>query len=230
MPVILLVHADGANGSTAFADASPGGHTLTANNATVSTTSPKFGTGSANFSAGTNAAITVSGSGAEFNFGAAQFTVEAWALFTTTPAGTQSIASKWGSAGNLGWTFRMASGALAFIYSTTGSDSLSISAAFTPTLNTWYHLAADRDASNTLRVYVNGVVLASGAVAVTIAPSSGACIIGNEPTNTRAFPGRLDEVRVTSGLAQYGGAFTPPTGPFNGVAAATQGPRVMVLA
>lgn len=222
MPVVLLCHCDGTNGSTTFTDVSPGARTLTASTCTVSTTSPKFGTGSADFSAGSAAALTVSsGTGAEFNFGAAPFTVEAWAYFTTTPAGTQTIASKWGSAGNLGWTFRMASGALAFFYSTTGSDSPSISAAFTPTLNTWYHLAADRDASNTLRIYVNGVVIASGAAAVTLAPQSGSCIIGNEPTGTRGFPGRLDEVRIINDLAQYGGAFTPPTGPFTTAAFTT---------
>lgn len=230
MPVILLVHADGTNGSTTFTDASPSGYTLTATNATVSTTSPKFGTGSANYPAG-NAVITVSGSGAGFNFGAAPFTVEAWAWFATTPSGgVQAIASKWGSAGNLGWSFRITGGTLAFAYSTTGSDVPSISATFTPTLNTWYHLAVDRDASNTLRVYVNGVVIASGAAASPIFPSSSNCIVGNEPTITRGFPGRLDEIRVTDGQAQYGGAFTPPTGPFNGVVAATQGTRVMVMA
>jgi hypothetical protein len=65
-----------------------------------------------------------------------------------------------------------------------------------------------------IRVYVNGAVIASATVASTIFPSVQACVVGNDNNNSRYFPGRLDEVRVVKGTAMYGGAFTPPTGPF----------------
>lgn len=228
MPVVLLVHCDGTNGSTTFTDVSPSAHPLTATNVTVSTTSPKFGTGSAAF-AGSNSQIEATFF-ADFNFGSGPFTVEAQAYFTTTPSGSQVIISQWGNSvtNSLGWVLRMNSGSLAFFYSTTGTDFPGISAVFAPTLNRWYHLAADRDASNMLRIYVDGAVLTSGAAAVTIWGSGENCRIGNDVVLTRGFPGRLDEIRVVKGQAMYGGAFTPPTGPF--ADAETAQARAFILA
>jgi hypothetical protein len=214
MPVVLLCHCDGTSGSTTFADDSPSPHVLSASSVTVNTTAPKFGTGAADFTALTSARIDVAGSAADVNFGAGQFTVEAWAYFTVTPTAIYAVLSQFGGSTDLGWFFGMNTGALGFTYSTTGTNNPSVGAAFSPTLNQWYHLAADRDTSNVLRVYVNGAVLASATVASTIFASTQTCRIGADGNANRGFPGRLDEVRIVKGTAMYGGAFTPPTGPF----------------
>jgi hypothetical protein len=210
----LLVHADGANGSTTFTDVSSNARPLTATSTTVSTTSPKFGTGSADFTAGSSSRIVEAGLASDFSFGVGQFTVEAWAYFTAAPSGTHIILAQWFSNSNLGFSFRVAASVLSFFYSTTGTDTPSVGAAFSPTLNTWYHLAADRDAASVLRVYVNGAVLASATVTASLFPSTLNVTIGNDGGFVRAFPGRLDELRITRGLARYGGAFTAPTAPF----------------
>lgn len=224
MPVVLLVHCDGTNGSTTFTDASPSGHTLSATTVTVSTTNPKFGTGSALY----GSAITVTGGAtSDWNFGAGQFTLEAQAFFTSAP-GTVIVLGQMQGSTNLGWDFGTNGGSLLFYYSTTGTDSPSVGAVFSPTLNQWYHLAVDRDASNVLRVYVNGTVLASATVSATFFASTRQLVIGNDGNATRAFPGKLDEIRITKGTAQYGGAFTPPTAPFNGVVSAQA--RAMIFA
>jgi hypothetical protein len=217
-PTVLLVHADGANGSTTFTDVSPSGHPLTslggAQAPAINTTNPKFGTGSAAFT-GSNGNIQISNTPAgDFNFGAGQFTVEAWAYFTSTPTGTQIVLGNFNVAPNLGWDFGFNSGQLAFYYSTTGSDNPNVGGAYSPTLNTWIHLAADRDVSNVLRVYANGAVIASATVSATFFASISLYLIGNDNTNIRGFPGNLDEVRITKSLARYAGAFTPPTAPF----------------
>jgi hypothetical protein len=230
MPVVLLCHCDGTNGSTTFTDVSLSAHALSVfGSAFVSNTAPKFGTGAATFS-GTGG-ITVGAPQADFNFGAGQFTVEAWCYFTTTPTGSnQNIISQWGGSSNLGWYLAMVTGTpLRFAYSTTGTDSLGVAAPFTPTLNQWYHIAADRNASNVLRVYVNGAVVASSTVSATFFASTQACVIGNDTGGARGFPGYLDEVRVTKGTAQYGGAFTPPTGPFGGAASTVRNPITFVV-
>jgi hypothetical protein len=227
MPVVLLCHADGTNGSTTFTDVSPSAHTMAAVGGVVVTTSnPKFGTGSAACSTGSGLVAQLRT--IDWNFGAGQFTVEAWAYFTTTPSGVQSVVTQFGGVSNLGWFLGMNAGSLSFFYSTTGSDNPVVAGAFAPTLNTWIHLAADRDASNVLRVYANGAVIASATVASTFYASSQNCIIGNDNNGTRNFPGNIDEVRVTKGTAMYAGAFTPPTAPFGGAVAAPV--RVMVLA
>lgn len=212
--VVLLCHCDGTNGSTAFIDAT-GRHTLTATNATITTTAPKFGSGCANLASGASARIdTGSTNLTDFNFGSGQFTVEGWAYFTGSPGTTNHpIISQWGS----GWYLGMATGAnLTFYWSTTGADAPNVSYAgfSSPTLNTWYHIAADRDASNVIRLYLNGAVVASTTSGVTFFNSTQLCLIGNDSGFTDNFPGHIDEVRVTKGLAQYGGAFTPPSAPF----------------
>lgn len=229
MPVVLLVHCDGTNGSTTFTDVSPSARTLTAGSTcTVSTTSPKFGTGSATFSTNVDNRITVGAPQTDFNFGAGQFTVEAWGNATVTPNGTpQAVVAQFGGSSNLGWFLGLNGGSLLFFYSTTGTDTLSVGGTFAPTLNQWYHLAADRDASNVLRVYVDGVVKASATVSATLFASTQSTLIGNDNNLNRFWPGRLDEVRVTKGTAQYGGAFTPPTQAFG--TATTRNPIAYVV-
>lgn len=214
MSTALLVHFDGTSGQTTFTD--DAGHTLTATSATVNTATPKFGTGCGDFTAGAGAARIDTGNAVDFNLGNRQFTVEAWAYFTSAPISSNiyGILTQFGGSGNLGWFLGQVQGSLAFYYSTSGTDNPSVGVAYTPALNTWIHIAADRDASNVIRVYANGVVMASATVSASIYASTQTCVIGNDHNNNRAFPGRLDEARVTSGVAKYGGAFTPPTAPF----------------
>jgi hypothetical protein len=225
MPVVLLCHFDGTNGSTTFTDVSPSAHTLTnvGNTALVSTTNPKFGTGCTSFTAGSGTRIEANYS-ADFNFGAGQFTLEAWVYYTVAPgAGTQAFLTQWpgGASTNIGWYFGMVGGQLTFFYSTTGTDNPGPGAAYTPTLNTWIHYAVDRDASNVLRVYANGVVIASATAAVTFFASTRNVNIGCNDTSAQGLTGIMDEVRITKGTARYGGAFTPPTAPFTDTSALT---------
>jgi hypothetical protein len=212
--VVLLCHFDGANGSTTFIDSSPSAHTLTAVNGTVvTTTTPKFGTGCGDFTSSVTSAITT-GNASDFNFSNGKFTVEAWAYFTSSPgSNVNGIVTQWLTS-NLGFFFGVVSGNLAFFYSTTGSDNPNVGASYTPSLNTWIHLAADRDASNVLRVYANGVVVASATVSSTIFASTQQAFISSDANGDHSFPGHLDEVRVTKGVARYGGGFTPPTAVF----------------
>jgi hypothetical protein len=80
-------------------------------------------------------------------------------------------------------------------------------------LDTWYHLAADRDASNILRVYVDGVVVASEDIgSFAFHDSTDGLSIGrlNSSSGFRRFlNGWLDALRLTKAVARYGGAFNP---------------------
>jgi len=211
---VLLVHADGADGSTTFTDVT-NRHILTPTaGVVVKAANPKFGTGSAEFSSSIHSIDVGAQNSSDFSFGAGQFTVEAWAYFLSTPSGTNIVIGNYLGSSNLGWDFGLNAGVLSFFYSTTGSDNPSVGAAYSPTLNTWIHLAVDRDAANVLRVYAGGVVIASATVSATFFVPIQNYKIGNDTNSGRSFPGRLDEIRVTKGLARYGGAFTPPTAPF----------------
>ena len=64
-----------------------------------------------------------------------------------------------------------------------------------PPLNTWSHLASTYDGT-TLRLYVNGVQVASRAQTGAIATSSGTLTIGGDALYGQHFSGRIDEVRI----------------------------------
>jgi len=82
------------------------------------------------------------------------------------------------------------------------------------TLNTWFHIAVTRDASNVTRIFINGVL--RNTMTGTAAPttSTGAFAIGTAADAlTEFFPGLLDEVRISS-VARYSATFTPQTTPY----------------
>ena len=214
MAVSLLCHFDGTNGQTTTIDSSLNAHALTMNGCALSTTSPKFGTASLDMASAVSTASVSAADDPDWYFGSGQFTIEAQVKFTSAPGTSlQAIVAQFGGSSNLGWYFGMVSGNLSFFYSTTGSNNPSIGAAWTPTLNTWYHVAVDRDASNVIRVYIDGVVLASATVSDTFFNSTRSLRIGNDDNANRKLTGFIDELRI-SDTAVYGGAFTPPTEPF----------------
>jgi hypothetical protein len=229
--VVLLVHFDVAG---VPADVSDSAHVLTlVSTAAVSATQKKFGASSLFVSSATGGTgrVTIGDLLTDFNFGAGQFTVEAWAYFTTVPAGSAlcSVMAKWAALGQQGWYLGFVQGSLNLQYSTTGTDNPFVGAAWTPSANQWYHIAADRDAANVLRVYLDGVVKASATVAATFSPSLTNFVIGNDGSAARSFPGYVDEARITKGFARYAGAFTPPTAAFPGPGLPPAGAPVLIL-
>jgi hypothetical protein len=211
--VMLLLHLDGTNGSTTITDNSSAARTCSAVGGTLSTAQQKFGT--ASFSCGGSHYVSTADNAA-WDFGAGQFTVECWIRLNSSRVGVSNIMSQWSGSTitQAAWQFGFSSNALAFWYSTTGTDSPNVSGAYTPALNTWIHVAADRDAGNVLRVYADGAVIASATVSATFFNSNRTLRIGNDEGGIRGLGGFIDEVRITKGVARYGGAFTPPTAPF----------------
>lgn len=214
--VVLLCHFDGADGQTTTIDSSPTAKslTITGSGNRLVTATAKFGPSSYFNIANTN--YINSPDSADWTFGSGQFTVEAFIYPTSAISGVIGIITQWASSPNFGWFFGFNGNNLNFFYSTTGSDNPTVTGAYTPTLNQWVHVAADRDASNVLRVYANGVVIASATVASTLFNSAASLRIGNDVDfATRGFVGNIDEVRITKGVARYAGAFTPPTVAFS---------------
>ena len=62
-------------------------------------------------------------------------------------------------------------------------------------VNTWTHLAATFDGA-TVRLYVNGVQVASQAQTTPLTPTTGTLQIGADSYTGENFTGRIDEVRV----------------------------------
>lgn len=141
-----------------------------------------------------------------------QFTLEFW-LRATSAGGTsgwqdQDIFSTddqfaYMQIRNAAFQFRLGS---AMIYSS--QDMAGITA--------WNHIAVTRDASNSLRFFINGVVTATTTNTGNQSVASGYQFGG---VNTlagyaKSYVGKVDEFRFTKGVCRYTGTFSPPTAPF----------------
>ena len=232
MPTVLLCHCDGTNGSTTFTDVSPSAHTFSVSGgAVVSTAQVKFGTGAASFPNANSSRIQILGTASDFDFQSGPFTIEAWAYAPAAPA-VAAIVAQFANTGTGGWFFGSVTGSLlAFWYCNASSALVQFNSATTIPTGAWHFYTVDRDAGGTLRIYLDGAVVASTSAAAFLASPALVTNIGNTNRNTDYWPaGYIDEVRITKGTALYAGAFTPPTSPFiNGGAAGAQA-RAVVLA
>ncbi len=210
--VSLLLHMNGANGSTAFTDSSSGGLTVTAaGNAFVSTSEYKFGGSSAHFD-GASDAVYLSNGGGDFNFsGQSYWTAEAWFNISSTQ-NSQAVFSNYKNSSS-GWTIQYHSGNLHLNLSGDGADIISST---TISTDTWYHLAIVNN-NGTFTLYVNGTAEGTYNGSVNLSGSS-RFSVGNlwysESQWLNHFDGYIDEVRITNNVARYTADFTPQTREF----------------
>jgi hypothetical protein len=219
--VVLLLGANGADGSTAFVDESSYGRTLTpVNNARMSTSQFKFGVSSAFFD-GTNDAVTTADH-ASLTIGSSNFTIEAW-IRPAVIGVLQQIAGQRAQSGidsDNGWSFLiLTGGTLEFAFWDTGGTQRGFASSATVAANTWTHVAVDRDATGKFRVYVNGTM--SGSATFTGADGTIRDVntpfrIGLNGASQFDFNGHIDEVRFTVGAARYASdsGFSVPTAAF----------------
>jgi hypothetical protein len=218
--VVLLLGFEGADGSTTITDESPNlhGNAAISNEAQIDTAQFKFGASSCVFD-GTNDSIRW-GDSADWDFGAGQFTVECWVRFGSVGTVARNFLSQWQDPSNRAWHFGLdasfAPDLLYFNYTTDGTNQLSVAGNFPASTGTWYHFAADRDASNDLRIYADGVMIAKASAAGTIFNSSDEIFLGLRADDQRDFNGHMDEVRITKGIARYAsdGGYTVPSAAF----------------
>lgn len=209
--VVLGLHGEGAS----IIDSSSSGKTVTANgNAQLSSAQYKYGASSILFD-GTGDYLSLA-SHADWDFGSGDFTVEFFIRFTSL-TNTQGLFSHYQSgAAPKGLVLRwLNTNNLRVIH----HDDTSSDCAWTPVVNTWYHVAMCR-ISSTIRVFVDGIQVGSNItpVAGNYNAASTTLQIGRTHTLTDDFSGYLDEYRITKGVGRYSKAFTPPTRAFPEVA------------
>lgn len=218
-------------------DESPLAQTVTLVGATQSSAEAKFGTKSLKITTTDNDIATCPDDPAYFS-GADNFTIEGWFrwagsivtgqhnLICKTKYDTGDNAANWGW--ELGLSFDGMAGNLGLTFNDTNYGYFShVNDTFTPSIDTWYHLATDWDGDK-FRIYANGSVVvaktsdeAFGDPGTTpdIVHSPQPLSIGGLYDDTDvlgSFTGYIDEVRITSGLAQYATdiGFIPPAAPF----------------
>jgi hypothetical protein len=216
---VLLLHCDGADGSTTFVDSSRSNHTVTVNgNAQIDTAQSKFGGASALFD-GNNDFLTVPDHN-DFEFGAGDFTLEFW-YRTQTLAGSRGVLGKDNTNGGVFGPFRIdrVNTELRFWASSNGSsfdvaNSVLIGAV---AINTWYHVAVTR-AGTTFRTFLDGVLGGTVTSAASLVNNANPLRIGATgvvPSGTSDHMGHLDEIRISKGTARWTANFTPPTVPYH---------------
>jgi hypothetical protein len=206
--VSLLLHGDGANGSTTIVDNSPSPKTVTAvGNTQISTTDPKFGTGSI-FLDGTGDWLTTP-SNTGFAFGTADFTVEGWLKPAVVTAADRIIFDSRVTFDDTGIVFFIdANGRLNSFQGGLRANS----GLLLLTSNVWQHFAYVR-AAGVLYVYIGGSLGGSAALTTNLT-SPGTVRIGVRNDDAAPYSGYIDDLRITKGIARYTANFTPPTAPF----------------
>ena len=199
-------------GTGQFTTALEEGKTLTPQaDARLDTSVKKFGTASLELD-GTGDFVSIE-TLEDFGFGTARFCAEAW-IYPTSTTGTSTIfdfrtGSDTDTAPRLyqnGGTLKYGSGTTEHI----SGGSLS--------LNTWHHVAVARhNATNsstlTTRLFLDGALVGSYTDANNYGKTK-PLNIGSDygTTGGNFFTGKIDEVRVSTGLsARFTSAFTPPT-------------------
>lgn len=214
--VSLMAGFDGEDGATDQDDESDNGFTITYGaNAQVDTAQSKFSRGSLLLD-GTGDYASVPDN-AVFDFGSGDFTIEGWYRWNADPAIFQLMQGHWLSSASqksVAIFYDGSANNMELFLSTDGSASLiDLSGAFTPTLNQWYHIAADFDGT-TYRLYIDGVVIDTSTTLRTLHNSTAAYSLGGQTDGTNPFDGWIAQARATKGVARYAGAFIPPTAPF----------------
>lgn len=196
--VSLLLHLD-----EDFTDSSTNGFTVSVfGGAQITTTDPRFGSG----------ALTLDGNGdyltlpadSAFQLGTGDFTVECWVY--VNPGNTNQGLFTFGGTSS-GLAVAVLSGTWRLSTAGAGGDEMG-----SVVTEEWQHLAVCRSGTS-LRMFINGTQLGSTLTNSTNLTDN-QLKIGYYYSNFYAITAKVDEFRVTKGVARYTAAFTPPTAAF----------------
>jgi len=210
----LLIHADGADASTAFYDFSNSAHVITAvGTAQVDTAQSKFGGGSLLLD-GNSDYLTVPDS-SDWTFGTGDFTIDFWYRPNASDY-TVPIVAQFADADNY-WRVLIFSSNRLYFYGMIGGVSIGNYYTANPqtwTVGTWYHVAIVRNGS-TCYMFKDGISLPVSEIAAwgNMSDVAGVLNIGN--LSIDYLNGWLDEFRISKGIARWTANFTPPTRAYN---------------
>jgi hypothetical protein len=209
--VVLLVH-----GNTNGTDSSLKGNNLTAtaSNATINTSTYKFGGGSFQNTGNNGSApayywYNTSPAANSFNYGTNPFTIEFFCIVSSTPRASEGgivsscdRSSNYGiyiSARGIGYGNGSFGGTL--IYDEAGWRSTLIDGA-------WHYVVVQRDGSGNWRVYLDGSLFASGSGFTDNLDTNQIFVGLNYSNGEYAMNGYVDELRITNGVARYPSSIT----------------------
>ena len=183
----------------------------------VNTTQKEFGTGSARFDGGSYLSVP---DHADWNFGTGDFTIDFWARFNALPGdgAYQGFYGQYISTDffhlyliNSGGVYTLKVSAM-----TASAYAARYNYTWTPSVDTWYHIAFVRNGSN-FYLFIGGDsktwTTVDTAISTNSLPDSTAVLTIGATTDSAGlhyFNGWMDEVRVSKGIARWTANFTPP--------------------
>lgn len=211
----LLLHLDGN-----VTDSGNTGHTVTKNNMFFS--DAKVGNGCIVLD-GNSDYLSIPDSDDWF-FGTGDFTIDFWAnigrltaSYSVIPLYRQYVTSVANT--NIWW--EPTAGKLEFYSAVTGVGVMArYHVVWTPTVNTWYHLAFVRNGSN-FYMFIDGVsqtLVVTTAISTNSLPNIASALdIGRywDGGGSDFLNGYIDELRVSKGIARWTSGFTPSTTPYS---------------
>jgi len=176
-----------------------------------SATQSKFG-GYAGYFDGVNDRISSANSN-DWNLGS-MWTIDFWVRFSTLPSSGADISfvstNEYGT--NDGWQtyYRGAQGLGLW-----RGNSPTTRVSWTPSLNTWYHIAYVQEATGNPKVYVDGSFLGTFDNSAGDMNNNGnGIVVGCTNVSTQLadlFNGYIDELRISKGIVRWKHNFIPPT-------------------
>lgn len=196
----LLLHFDEVDASTVCTDSETTPKTATAvGTAQVDTAQyrvldMKFGTASCLLDGTGDYVSLLDSEDWDFN---GDFTIDLWVKWLSV--GNSFIM---GNGNTTGWAIYYSGGNLYFY----AANATRRTEAFTPTVNTWYHIAVVR-ATNEIYIYVNGATAGHSTYATAIS-SANELFIGRDHDTATYLNGRVEEVRISKGYARWTADFS----------------------
>jgi len=214
----LLLHCDGDEGSVTFSDATDQHTVASYGDAQIDTSQSKFG-GASGLLDGEWDYLIVPHS-ADLNFGSEDFTIDFQVRFNTID-NYPTFTAQYDDGVSFRFNYNHIGNDIVFYYSTDGVDwahGASWIFPWTPSTDTWYHLALVRDGAD-LKVFVDGAQVGSSQDIGTdsLFDSNGVLWIGGysggggiSGPGANLLDGRIDEFRISKGIARWISDFTPP--------------------
>lgn len=203
--VVALLSFDGTEGQTTTVDSSTFANSVTFSSGTLNAAAAKFGT--TGVSIGASTAISIPST--NVLFGSADFTLEGWFYATTVDSARRGVLARTdggGGASNIAWQvsqgggeFRARVGIGGTLYTLTQASNVAA--------NTWHHFALCRDGT-TMRLYLDGVQVASASVGSGALSTPTASVNLPQDPSFGHFLGYMDEYRFTRNVCRYPGGTT----------------------
>jgi hypothetical protein len=210
--VKLMLHCDGADGSTTLTDSSVSPVTLSAfNSAQIDIDQSVYGGASAYFP--TSAARWQFTTPTKLVIGTDDFTIQCWVRMGTTGV-FRHVCQFGDSSANGGFTINIsAAGRLEF--DTFLSSAISLGANAAVNQNVWKHIEICRS-GNLIYGFIDGILLDASAASRVCADAlntdtTKTIMLGSD---TYGWVGHIDDFRVLIGKAHHTNSFVPPSVPY----------------